>query len=186
MKETIALFHTGYQEIREPDVHYGRKNADFGQGFYLSDNGEFAGRWARERKDGSVFVNAYELDLSGLRIHRFQRDAAWFDYIFRNRAGYADAMPEADVIIGPIANDTLYNTYGILTSGFLSKEEALRLLMIGPAYEQLVLKTDRAASQLRWLSARVLSSGELSAFRSTVEQEEAAYQKALAEAMEDI
>lgn len=32
----MLLYHTGYQEIREPDIHHGRKNADFGQGFYLT------------------------------------------------------------------------------------------------------------------------------------------------------
>ena len=29
--DILHLFHTGYAEIREPDIHYGRKNADFGQ-----------------------------------------------------------------------------------------------------------------------------------------------------------
>lgn len=26
--DILHLFHTGYAEIREPDIHYGRKNAD--------------------------------------------------------------------------------------------------------------------------------------------------------------
>ena len=39
----MLLYHTGYQEIASPDVHYGRKNADFGQGFYLTANEAFAG-----------------------------------------------------------------------------------------------------------------------------------------------
>ena len=29
------------------------------------------------------------LDLSGLTVHRFERDGAWFDYIFANRRGPA-------------------------------------------------------------------------------------------------
>ena len=45
--DILHLFHTGYAEIREPDIHYGRKNADFGQGFYLSDSDEFAGNMKR-------------------------------------------------------------------------------------------------------------------------------------------
>ena len=45
----MRLYHTGYEEIREPDIHHGRKNADFGQGFYMTANEEFACRWARER-----------------------------------------------------------------------------------------------------------------------------------------
>ncbi|MBQ9562757.1 MAG: DUF3990 domain-containing protein [Lachnospiraceae bacterium] len=45
----LELFHTGYQIIERPDIHAGRTNADFGQGFYLSDDEEFSKRWARER-----------------------------------------------------------------------------------------------------------------------------------------
>lgn len=38
----MKLFHTGFDEIREPDVHHGRVNADFGQGFYLTADAERA------------------------------------------------------------------------------------------------------------------------------------------------
>jgi len=40
----MRVYHTGYHERREVDVHAGRQNADFGQGFYLSDSDAFAGR----------------------------------------------------------------------------------------------------------------------------------------------
>ena len=184
MAKSMMLYHASYQIIREPDIHCGRKNADFGQGFYLSAAGDFAGRWARERRGEQVYVNRYALNLSGLTVHRFGRDGDWFDYIFANRRGRAESLPEADMVIGPIANDTLYNTYGIFTSGLLEKEQALHLLQIGPCYEQIAIKTERAAAQLCWLEARVLSSEELAAFRKVVEEEEAAYQAALAAAME--
>lgn len=32
----MILYHTGKVEIRTQDIHYGRKNADFGWGFYLT------------------------------------------------------------------------------------------------------------------------------------------------------
>lgn len=57
----MILYHTDYLEIRQPDVHYGRKNADFGQGFYLTADQAFARRWARERKGEPVILNRYEL-----------------------------------------------------------------------------------------------------------------------------
>ncbi len=41
---SIRLYHTGFEEIRSPDLKRGRKSADFGQGFYLTPNAEFAGR----------------------------------------------------------------------------------------------------------------------------------------------
>lgn len=33
-KKIIRLYHAGNLVIENPDVHYSRKNADFGQGFY--------------------------------------------------------------------------------------------------------------------------------------------------------
>ena len=89
MAESMMLHHASYQIIREPDIHCGRKNADFGQGFYLSPAGDFAGRWARERRGEQVYVNRYALELSGLTVNRFMRDGARFDYIFANRRGPA-------------------------------------------------------------------------------------------------
>ena len=89
----IPLFHTGYDKIPEPDIHYGRTNADFGQGFYLSDNEEFSKRWARERKGLITYINYYELNTDGLNIRQFERDEKWFDYIYNNRAGYPGRQP---------------------------------------------------------------------------------------------
>lgn len=44
----LKLYHTGFEEIRKPDVHYGRSYADFGQGYYLSDNEEFVLHLAKD------------------------------------------------------------------------------------------------------------------------------------------
>ena len=127
----MKLYHTGYLEIREPDIRHGRKSADFGQGFYTTANEEFAVRWARERKDA----------------------------------------------------DTIFDTFGIITSGVLAPKESMQLLMIGPKYEQIALKSEKAASQLKWLGGRVLSKDEVARYRAVVEAEQAEYQKLFAEAM---
>ena len=121
-----------------------------------------------------------QLELEGLTVRCFQRDTDWFSYIFRNRRGQ-DSLDE-DVILGPIANDTIFDTMGVLSSGFLAPEEALALLRIGPAYTQLALKTEQAAAHLRWLGAEPIVRLD-SASRSR-EQEE--YLKALGEAMAEL
>ena len=179
MKKMI-LYHTGFQEIRQPDICRGRKNADFGQGFYLTADQEFARRWAKDRDGEQVILNTYQLDTEGLQIQEFCRDEKWFEYISGNRAWKPDPS-DADVIIGPIANDTIYDTFGIITSGILNPEEAMRLLMIGPEYCQIALKTEKAASRLEWLSAEVIDTGTLKEYREIVLAEQAAYQKELAE-----
>ena len=182
----LLLYHTGYQEIREPDIRHGRKNADFGQGFYLSDDEEFAKRWAKERRDSSVWLNSYELDPAGLKIKRFTRNEEWFGYIFANRSGNEDRLAEYDVIIGPIANDTIYDTLGITTNGFLTHEQATRTLLIGPVYEQTVIKTDKARSALRFLSAEILTSDEIAGYRDAVKQEEKQFQEEFAKLISEM
>ena len=115
----MILYHTSDREIVYPDIHHGRKNADFGCGFYLTPDREFTYRWARD----NAVVNEYELDENGLDMHVFLRDREWFEYIYNNRR-LNDEL-KADVIIGPIANDTIFDTLGIITSGYLKPEEAM-------------------------------------------------------------
>lgn len=183
---TVSVYHTGFREIPSPDIHYGRSNADFGLGFYLSDSLEFARRWAGERQGETTFVNRYTLHLQGLRVLRFTREARWFEYIRKNRAGYADMYGDYDVIIGPIANDTLYDTYGIITSGLLTTEEALTLLNLGNEYRQVVIKTAKAAAQLHWEGAEALTHEDIAAFRALLQQEEDAFQKSFGEALQQM
>ncbi|MCR5311036.1 MAG: DUF3990 domain-containing protein [Lachnospiraceae bacterium] len=172
----MILYHTGFEIIKEPDIHHGRKNADFGQGFYLTDDEAFAHRWARERKGEETVVNTYELDTEGLAVKRFKRDESWFEYIYGNRNHKPDPIT-ADVIMGPIANDTIYDTFGVMTSGMLPKEIAMDLLLMGPEYLQITLKTEVAAKNLRWLSSVSLSSEEVREYRKTVISEQEEYQK---------
>ena len=42
----MKLYHSGLSVIHTPDIRRGRKNADFGPGFYLTTDLEFALRWA--------------------------------------------------------------------------------------------------------------------------------------------
>ena len=177
----MHLYHTGLEKINHPDIHYGRKNADFGQGFYLSDNEEFSKRWARERSGLTTYINFYELDTEGLDIKRFSRDKEWFDYIYCNRAGYPDKLIGYDVITGPIANDTLYDTWGITTSGLLKREQAIQLLLIGPIYMQYVIKSEKAAAQLKFISAEALTSEEIATYREIVAKEEDEFQTLFSE-----
>ena len=168
----MLLYHTGEGIIREPDVHAGRSNADFGPGVYLSPAREFTRRWARRE----AVVNVYELDLDGLEVLRLQRSLPWVEFILRNRQGHGAAG--ADVVIGPIANDTLFETMGLITGGFFSPEQMLALLQVGPAYVQAAVRTERATAQLRWIRAEpvIRLDEELRLW------EQEAYQQELAEA----
>ncbi|WP_024865788.1 DUF3990 domain-containing protein [Butyrivibrio sp. FCS014] len=181
----IKVYHAGYFEIPKPDIHRGRVNADFGQGFYVTADYEFAGGWARQKPGTQIFINFYELDEEGLDILEFDRDADWFRYVFSNRRSMPDIHAGKDLVIGPIANDTIYNTMGIMTSGFLSDEEALKLLSVGPKYRQIVLKTQKAAGSLKFIKSEVLSEETIQKNAKRVKIEEDEYLQKIAEVMKE-
>lgn len=185
-REGMTLYHVGSEEIREPDIRRGRKNADFGQGFYTTPDRGFGERWAKEGGPAGPRVNIYRLDTEDLKILRLERDAAWFDYIYGNRHLMPDPYGEYDVIIGPIANDTIYDVLGITTSGFLEKDLALQLLMLGPAYRQVTLKTDKAAGHLRFLASEEIGPEKAASYREIVRREQEEYQRLFAKTMAEI
>lgn len=77
----IKLYHASSDIITKIDLNKGRKNADFGQGFYLSDNIDFSYKWSKI----NYFINIYELDTTDLKIKHFSKDNDWFEYIKNNR-----------------------------------------------------------------------------------------------------
>ena len=143
----MLLYHGSNTDIKEINLAMCRPYKDFGQGFYLTTDHDFAERWASE----DAYINEYELDIEGLTIIKLERDQEWFEYIFENRR--ARDNKTADVIMGPIANDTIFDTLGIISSGFLKAEQMLKLLTIGPLYHQVAVKTEKAKNQLKWHSA---------------------------------
>ena len=57
--------------------------------------------------------------------------------------------------------------------------------MVGSTYEQIVIKTEKAVSNLHFISSSVLTHEEIETYRDVVKQEEAAFQKAFAEIVEN-
>ena len=85
---------------------------------------------------------------------------------------------------GPVANDTLYDTLGIISSGFLKPEDALALLQIGPVFTQTAVKSMKALQQLRWTGAQKVIDD--SYYRDLVKKEESEYQEQFAACMQKL
>ena len=55
---SIILYHVSNDEVRDPDIRRGRKNADFAQGFYLCRDKEFVLRKpAPQKENGGTYAN---------------------------------------------------------------------------------------------------------------------------------
>ena len=181
----MNIYHVGFSKIETPDIHFGRKNADFGQGFYVSPNKDFAKKWGKKRNGLDTIFNEYFLDDTGLNIKTFERNEEWFNYITNNRQNKDDYLKEYDIIIGPIANDTIYDTYGALTSGMIPMDIVLKVLCAGPQYTQIVLKTQKAVDNLKFISSHVIPYEELLNNASSVRKEEIEYQEEMSKILEE-
>lgn len=87
-----TLYHGSYIEVSAPLAKVGRKNLDFGQGFYLTSLRQQAEHWAtivssRRGRDAVGMVNVFSFSESqavadGIRFKRFEvYDIEWLNYV---------------------------------------------------------------------------------------------------------
>ena len=128
----MKVYHGSIIEIPSPLVSLGRRNLDFGEGFYVTDIREQAVKWAERisrRKLMAPVLNVYEFDIdSALKSFRYLKfdsyNRAWLDFIVGNRKGKC-LWQEYDVVEGGVANDNVIDTVEDYINGRMSAEAAL-------------------------------------------------------------
>ena len=155
----MILYHGSNITVSEPKLVIQNRFLDFGYGFYTTTNKlqaiGFANKVTRRRREGTPTVSIYEIDenraFSECSVLQFDApNEAWLDFVSDNRAGQYSAEPY-DFIFGPVANDDVYATFTLYTTGVLSKEQTIAALKIRKLYNQLVLTSEHALSFLRFL-----------------------------------
>lgn len=139
--------------VSSPDLTIGRSKLDFGRGFYTTVSRLQAERWAERqfmiRKTGVPTVSEYLVSLdarSDLLIKEFTgADSEWLASIVACRRG-EDVFAGYDVVIGPVADDNIYETIRFYETGVYDETETLRRLKVEKLYNQVVFKTEAALS----------------------------------------
>lgn len=155
-----CLYHGSNQIIQNPDLVHSREDIDFGVGFYLTCDPNMAKKWAATRVN--AILNIFSLDIEDLNIYHFQLDKEWLDYVKACRlysANDCDILSrynQYDVLIGPTADDKLYDTVQQYLDGELAAETAVEYLNVAGFSEQVVLKTRKAIEQLTFISSKEL------------------------------
>ena len=94
----LTFYHGSQVSVPQPDAKAGRKNLDFGPGFYLTKIREQAESWAivmagRKGRNAQPVLNTYHFDMDraiadGIRIKSFPAyDLEWLDYVVDCRRG---------------------------------------------------------------------------------------------------
>lgn len=130
--DKIEVYHAGTDRIETPDCLRGRKNLDFGQGFYITDIYDqaynFAKSKARDRKRPGL-INTYLLDRRSIleeakHLIFDSYDEQWLEFIVACRRG-SDVWKNYDYIEGGVADDRVIDTVNMYMQGFISQERAL-------------------------------------------------------------
>lgn len=153
----MILYHgtnTDFQQIR---LDASRVGKDFGYGFYLTPDKQVATRQA-ERKllqfgTGTKVVQRYFLNenkLQELQVLRFDAyTEAWADFILLNRQNKEPRSAHPyDVVIGPIANDTVGFQIRRYTEGIITKAQFLEEIKYHEVTMQYFFGTEQALSIL--------------------------------------
>ena len=156
----MIIYHGSNLTVKNPEILTPNRNLDFGCGFYTTTNREqalnFANKVTLRRKSGKSTVNIYELDesdLNKLDVLRFSKpDEQWLDFVLANRAGES-MTKHYDLICGPVANDDVYQTFILYTSGVLTKEQTLSALKIKKLYNQYVFTSAEALKHLIFIDS---------------------------------
>ena len=151
----MIIYHGSNVMVEEPKILTPNRYLDFGAGFYTTTNYDqalnFAGKVTMRKKCGRSTVNIYELDESifeKVNVLNFESaDEAWLDFVSDNRSGI-DRTAGYDLICGPVANDDVYRTFILYSTGVYTKEQTIEALKIKKLYNQYVFTTDRALSFL--------------------------------------
>lgn len=162
MKEKQIVYHGSNVIVEKPLVNIGRKDLDFGPGFYLTPLFEQASKWAARiktiRRAEQAIVNVYEYSLPmGYNIKRFDAyNKEWLDFIVDSRAG-KQPWKGFDIIEGGVADDRVIDAVEAYINGYADVEHTLRQLVYHkPNYQICILNQEVVEKFIQYQSYKKL------------------------------
>lgn len=146
--ERKVIYHGSYTKIEYPEIRKHRFTKDFSWGFYCTEIKEQAEKWAS--KFTTSVVNVYEIkDISELNIKFFEGyNDEWLDFVVSCRSGNTHNY---DVVIGPMADDTIYDYIEAYTLGYMNKHKFFELMKFKYPTHQISFHTIKALNHIDFL-----------------------------------
>ena len=170
MDRIITLFHGSEQIVETPEFGLGRKNNDFGLGFYCTENEDLAKEWAVSSLR-SGFTNRYTLDTEYLNILNLNSPnytiLNWIAVLVEHRL-FSIKTPVArrakrylidnfginvnayDLITGYRADDSYFDYAESFLNNGISVEQLARAMLLDKLGEQIVLKSKFAFDRIQY------------------------------------
>jgi hypothetical protein len=105
-------------------------------------------------------VSIYEFDevkaKQELMVREFaEPDTEWLAFVVGNRKK-GRCSDDADIIIGPVANDDVFRTIALFESGDLDEDAAIKRFKIKNLYKQVLFCNEKALQTLEFKSSYTL------------------------------
>lgn len=159
------LYHGSYMAISAPLTGVGRRELDFGPGFYVTSLREQAERWAQRvciiRAMDTPTLSIYEFDeaLQPTDVRRLcleHYDQEWLDFIVSSRRG-EEPWKDYDIIEGGVANDQVIDTVEDYYAGRITAEQAIgQLRFAKPTHQMCIRRQDIVECCVRFISSEAL------------------------------
>lgn len=167
----MILYHGSQNVIEKPEWGAGRKDNDYGRGFYCTGSLDLAREWACVDMGVDGFANEYEIDTAGLEIVDLCSDEYhilnWLAVLLENRivenlgplqqAGrdyiIANFLPDyknADIVKGYRADDSYFSFARAFLAGSISLSQLNRAMHLGKLGIQTVLMSKKAFDRLEY------------------------------------
>ena len=157
----IHLYHGSNVSIDKIELKRSRKGKDFGCGFYLNPDKQqamdMAVRTTQRMMKGEPIVNAYSFDddllkeETSLKVKVFaEYSVEWAEFVLMNRKNLSDTPTHSfDIVIGPIADDTVGLQMRRYIQGYISIERMIEELRFNKPAIQYFFGTEKAVELLK-------------------------------------
>ena len=174
----MIVYHGSDHIVKTPLYNGSKRTNDYGYGFYTTENKELAMEWAcSDNRDG--FANIYELNTDGLHILNLNDSQYcilnWLAVLTKYRSYWqsGSVAEEAknylqkiflvdpsgyDIVIGYRADDSYFSFAQDFVSGAISLRKLSEAMRLGKLGEQVVLKSEKSFSQIRFIDAEAAAA----------------------------
>lgn len=150
----MILYHGSKEIVQYPEIRKARFQKDFYFGFYCTQYGEQARRWAsRYGKNGYLNKYEYQPDESLNYLIFSEMTEEWLDFIVACRSG---TPHKYDVVEGPMADDTIYNYVQNYMDGKISRAAFWELAKFKYPTHQISFHTISALDTLKYIGSEVV------------------------------
>lgn len=187
--KTIKIFHGSEFKIEKPRFNFGKKNNDYGLGFYCTLDISLAKEWAT-RYVNLGFANEYLLDISNLKIldltDKKYNVLNWIALLLKNRDfgngflrmnkdridyinNYYIDIEDYDVIIGYRADDAYFRFPVDFIKGNVTLEQLSHIFELGYLGKQIVLKSKKAFENIKFIKAHETTIDNKNSYRNRID-----------------